>query len=50
MSPNAVHEAIIYGLEICNILEANNVGVFTESQLAVNQAKGEFEVNEKRIG
>lgn len=42
----AEYEAAIAGLELCKTLEAKRVKLMTDSQLVVNQVKGEYESRE----
>ena len=42
----AEYEAVIAGLQLCKALEARKVNLKTDSQLVVNQIKGEYEARD----
>lgn len=44
-----MYKAIIVDLEICKTLEDNNVRVFSDSQLVINQVKEDFKAKGSQI-
>lgn len=45
----AEYEAVLAGLELCKSLGAGRIKLFTDSQLVVNQIRGEYEVRDDNM-